>query len=218
MQEKGLRLYSVVAFPPNTYIHSDAARISQVLNNLISNAVKYTAQGHISVHVTLKDVADVQHLLISVEDSGKGMSETTLNSLFVPLMHGDKFSSVEGSGSGLGLSIAKQIIDKMEGELNITTDEGKGSCFDVVIPLEKPSAKQQELSDSDSLPSTLLGVPLSILVVDDNDINRIVLSAMLEKFNFKADEAENGRIAVEKAKAKSYDIIFMVALCRCWMG
>ena len=208
-QEKGLRLYSGVAFPPNTYIHSDAARISQVLNNLMSNAVKYTAQGHISVHVTLKDVADVQHLLISVEDSGKGMSEATVKSLFVPLIHGDKFSSVEGSGSGLGLSIAKQIIDKMEGELDITTEEGKGSCFDIVIPIEKPSAKKTEMSDTDSLPSTLLALPLSILVVDDNDINRIVLSSMLEKFNFKADEAQNGRIAVEKAKAKPYDIIFM---------
>ena len=208
-QEKGLRLYSGVAFPPNTYIHSDAARISQVLNNLMSNAVKYTAQGHISVHVTLKDVAGVQHLLISVEDSGKGMSEATVKSLFVPLIHGDKFSSVEGSGSGLGLSIAKQIIDKMEGELDITTEEGKGSCFDIVIPIEKPSAKKTEMSDTDSLPSTLLALPLSILVVDDNDINRIVLSSMLEKFNFKADEAQNGRIAVEKAKAKPYDIIFM---------
>jgi len=65
------------------------------------------------------------------------------------------------------------------------------------------------MSDTDSLPSTLLALPLSILVVDDNDINRIVLSSMLEKFNFKADEAQNGRIAVEMAKAKPYDIIFM---------
>lgn len=208
-QEKGLRLYSELAFPANAYIHSDAARISQVLNNLMSNAVKYTTHGHISVHVTLKNVEGMQHLLISIEDSGRGMSESTVKSLFVPLVHGDKFSSVEGSGSGLGLSIAKQIIDKMEGELDITTEEGKGSCFDIVIPIEKPSAGKQEMSDSDSLPSALQALPLSILVVDDNDINRIVLSSMLEKYNFKPDEAQNGRVAVEKAKAKPYDIIFM---------
>ena len=106
------------------------------------------------------------------------------------------------------MSIVNQLVGKMDGELEVRSSAGKGSCFDIAIPVEMAVLDKEKQSDV-VLSSDLLSVPLNVLVVDDNDINRFVLASMLEKFNYLPDEAENGEVAVQMARAKKYDIIFM---------
>ena len=206
--EKGVRLYAVLSFDEKTYVHGDAARISQVITNLLSNAVKFTTKGYISVQVTLKHQGDVPILLASVEDTGVGMSDDILSRVFRPFQNDTGSASEELNGNGLGLSIVSQLVEKMGGELEVRSQEGRGTCFDIAVPIEMATLDEKFSGDIE-LSSELLSVPLNILVVDDNDINRLVLGSMLEKYNYLPDEAENGEIAVQMARAKKYDIIFM---------
>lgn len=206
--EKGVRLYAVLSFDERTYVHGDAVRISQVITNLLSNALKFTAKGYISVQVTLKQQVDVPIILASVEDTGVGMSDDLLSKVFSPFQSNPGNASEELNGNGLGLSIVNQLVEKMNGELEVRSNVGKGTCFDIAIPIEMAALDEKTKVDVE-LPSDLLTVPLNILVVDDNDINRLVLASMLEKFNYQSDEAENGEVAVQMARAKKYDLIFM---------
>ena len=206
--EKGIRLYAVLSFDDKTYVNGDAARISQVLTNLLSNAVKFTSKGYISVQVTLKQQSNIPVLLASVEDSGVGMNDDILSRIFRPFQNDRASASEELNGNGLGLSIVNQLIDKMGGELEVRSKVGIGTCFDIAIPVEMASLEKEVKNDVE-LSSELLNIPLNILVVDDNDINRLVLASMLERFNYVPDEADNGEVAVEMARAKRYDLIFM---------
>ncbi len=206
--EKGIRLYAVLSFEEKTYVKGDAARISQVLTNLLSNAVKFTSKGYISIQVTLKQQSNIPVLLASIEDSGVGMNDEILSRIFRPFQNNTASASEELNGNGLGLSIVNQLIEKMGGELEVRSKVGKGTCFDIAIPVEMASLDNEAKNDVE-LSSELLNVPLNILVVDDNDINRLVLGSMLERFNYVPDEAENGEVAVEMARAKRYDLIFM---------
>ena len=206
--DKGVRLYAVLSFDDNTYVNGDAARISQVITNLLSNAVKFTAKGYISIQVTLKQQGDIPILLASVEDTGVGMSDDILSRIFRPFQNDTDSASEELNGNGLGLSIVNQLVEKMGGELEVRSNVGKGTCFDVAIPIEMATLEETANEDVE-VSSELLTVPINILVVDDNDINRLVLASMLERFNYVPDEADNGEVAVEMARAKRYDLIFM---------
>ena len=131
-----------------------------------------------------------------------------MSRIFRPFQNDTASASEELNGNGLGLSIVNQLVGKMDGELEVRSSAGKGSCFDIAIPVEMAVLDKEKQSDV-VLSSDLLSVPLNVLVVDDNDINRFVLASMLEKFNYLPDEAENGEVAVQMARAKKYDIIFM---------
>ena len=103
-------LYAVLSFDENTYVHGDAARISQVITNLLSYAVKFTPKGYISVQVTLKHQGDVPILLASIEDTGVGMSDEILSRIFRPFQNDTASASEELNGNGLGLSIVNQLV------------------------------------------------------------------------------------------------------------
>ncbi|WP_394220721.1 hybrid sensor histidine kinase/response regulator [Alteromonas gracilis] len=206
--EKGVRLYAVLSFDEQTNVNGDAARISQVITHLLSNAVKFTSKGYISVQVTLKQQGEIPVLLASIEDTGTGMSNDILSRIFSPFQNETECASEELNGNGLGLSIVNQLVDKMSGELEVRSTLGKGSCFDLAIPVKMSVLEKGGQTDIELSPE-LLDLPLNILVVDDNDINRLVLASMLEKFNYVPDEAENGEIAVQMARTKKYDVIFM---------
>ncbi|MDO6567460.1 response regulator [Alteromonas sp. 1_MG-2023] len=210
-KEKGIRLYSVLSFPDNTYINGDAKRIEQIIAKLLNNAVKFTSKGFISIQVTLREAYNVPNLLISIEDTGEGIDEVTKSGLFKPFVQGQTQTQTlnKESGTGLGLSIVKQLVDKMGGEVDIRSQVNVGTTFDIVLPVTITDGKKDLLEHEDALPSKLLSIPLSILVVDDNEINRLVLTSMLEKYNLVADEAEDGQVAIEKAREKDYDLIFM---------
>lgn len=206
--EKGVRLYAVLSFDDKTNVHGDSARISQVITNLLSNAVKFTSKGYISIQVTLKQQGEIPVLLASVEDTGAGMNNEVLSRIFRPFQNEMASASEELNGNGLGLSIVNQLVDRMNGELEVSSKPGKGSCFDLALPIEM-AAKVEKPQVDVQVASELLKTPLNVLVVDDNDINRLVLASMMEKFDYLPDEAENGEVAVQMARTKKYDVIFM---------
>jgi len=203
-EEKGIVLDATISFSASSYVFADAGRIRQIVTHLLSNALKFTPSGSITLKLSLRDRAGALELSISVEDTGEGMSPLAQETLFKPLIQGDNASSATEGQTGLGLSIVKQLVDKMGGELTFYSRLCEGTRFDIVLPVLS-STKNHDVDIS----PPLLNEPLSILVVDDNDINRIVLTSMLDTYNYKADEAENGEIAISKARQKKYDIIFM---------
>ena len=207
-KDKGIRLFAALSFDDLTYIHGDAARISQVITHLLSNAVKFTDTGFVSIHVSLKQRSGNHVLLVSVEDSGVGMGESELTNMFRPFENDRLNASEDLNGNGLGLSIINQLVERMDGELDVRSTPGKGSCFDVTLPVEVADAEVEQ-DNAVSISSDLLGLPLNILVVDDNDINRLVLGSMLERYGYVPDEAENGEVAVQRAREKQYDLVFM---------
>lgn len=203
--EKGIRFHAVIAVDEWSLVYGDPKRIEQIATNLLSNALKFTQSGYLAIQVTLKYLEGLPVLITSVEDSGIGMDDTILSRIFRPFENKTQHTSEELNGSGLGLSIVRQLVDEMNGEIDVRSEVGRGTSFDVVIQLETAHRNKED----NLLPETPFDSNLNILIVDDNDINRLVIASMLEKYDIVPDEAHNGEVAVEKARTKQYDVIFM---------
>ncbi len=190
----------------------DPMRIQQVLTNLMSNAVKFTEQGEVTLNIIQSVTANnADELRFEIHDTGIGISESTLSSLFEPFVQADGATSRRFGGSGLGLSISKKLVELMGGIMGADSIYGKGSCFWFSLPLIK--------SDSDLSDKRVLIVeakaPLpnyqhkKVLIVEDNKINQKVLVAKLRKYHIVPDVVENGLLALDKLAQCHYDLIFM---------
>lgn len=203
--ERGIRFHALLAVDEKSLVYGDPIRIEQIVTNLLSNALKFTHSGYVAIQVTLKYLEGLPVLITSVEDSGVGMDNTILSRIFKPFENKTQHASEELNGSGLGLSIVGQLVNEMNGEIDVRSEVGMGTSFDVVIQLETAHRSKEDIV----LPKTPFNSNLNILIVDDNDINRLVIASMLEKYDIVPDEAHNGEVAVEKARSKQYDVIFM---------
>ncbi|MBR1673759.1 MAG: response regulator [Eubacterium sp.] len=193
-------------------VRADGQRIQQVLNCLLSNAIKFTSEGGVRVKIAaLDDTPETVKLRIAVADTGIGISEANMTKLFI------RFSQVDGSdtrkygGSGLGLVISKQITELMNGTITVQSKEGIGSTFIAEIPLKvvkaaEVEAKQDEDKDSPAVFSiTNNGKNARILVAEDEPVNQQVIGKLLGMAGFSYDIAENGEKAIELFKQKTYD-------------
>ena len=201
--------------PPLLY--GDENRIKQVIINLLSNAIKYTDEGSVIFRFGGEKIGEEKFLLsVEVEDTGMGIRKENIQYLF------DAFRRVEGEetknieGTGLGLSIAKQLVDLMGGTISVNSIYTKGSIFRVEIPQgivagEAASFKKPGVltSERPEYQQTFEAPNASVLVVDDNDMNRIVCRKLLRSTRVKVDLAESGRECLEKTREKHYDAIFM---------
>ena len=190
----------------------DPARIRQVLDNLISNAIKYTSAGSIDVYIRRKTEADVQSLHVSVVDTGDGVAPEMKERLFEDLerLENSEFRGVEGTG--LGLPICKRIVTAMGGEIGVDGTPGKGSRFWFEIPL-KPGSRSRlasrgsfskvEVTAIDRLPD------LHLLVAEDVEANRFVIAALLDQLGCTYEIAVDGGEVLEMAGAKHFDAILM---------
>ncbi|MEW9798218.1 ATP-binding protein [Alteromonas sp. CYL-A6] len=208
-QEKGLSLHTDIRVDTRQPLYSDATRLQQVVANLLTNAIKFTDQGSITLVALLKTFRDKTNLLITVSDTGTGMTEQTLSSLFEPFIQGDKRVDAHKLGTGLGMAIVKEIVDRLDGEIEVSSRPGEGSCFDIVVPLDTSEQMQDNEPVSTDIDDPAAARSLSVLVVDDNEVNRYVVLAMLEQLNLSADVAVNGVEALKAAQAKLYDLILM---------
>ncbi len=197
----------------------DELRIKQILTNLISNAVKYTNEGSITIKAFFKQSdADSIELCFSVIDTGIGIQDEDLSKLF------DSFKRLELNknrtiqGTGLGLNIAKQLIDLMHGNITVTSTYGKGSNFTICIPQriidKQPISDLEFLSDKQvhgtPLSKTLFTAPdASILVVDDNALNLTLMKELLKRTQIQVDLAASGKECLEISKSNAYNIILM---------
>ncbi|MDR2570635.1 MAG: response regulator [Oscillospiraceae bacterium] len=205
----------------------DELRIKQILNNLLSNAFKYTESGNIVLSFDYNPMKsdDTLMLVISVRDSGCGMTEEQLNSLFNEYSRFDNESVSEIEGTGLGLSIAKHLIELMDGKIEVKSHPGKGTEFTVRLPQLISSYEELGKTVTESLKNFTFTLDNrrerrktireimpygSVLIVDDVEANRFVAMGLLKTYKIQVDTAESGYEAIEKIQnGKIYDIIFM---------
>lgn len=182
------------------YIYSDDTRLRQVLWNLITNAVKFTDQGEISIRCN-SYIDDNQQawLCFEIEDSGIGIPEDKLNRIFA--MYYQVKGNLHATGTGIGLAVSSKIAKAMQGRLTVKSELGKGSLFEFCIPLK---------SALPTLPVAAIVIPtLSILLVEDIELNVIVARALLEKQGHQVDVAINGQEAIDKVASQTYQLILM---------
>ena len=182
-------------------VRGDAHRISQIVGNLLGNAFKFTERG--AVHLAAEKRGD--QLVLSVEDSGIGMDEEALNRLFKPFTQADGTISRRYGGTGLGLTIALQLVELMDGRIEVESVPGQGSTFRAILPLREGDLAQVQPADGAEL-QLPGGV---VLVVDDAPVNLLVARLLLERLGFEVHVAENGPAAIESCRERSYDAILM---------
>ncbi len=192
-------------------LFGDRLRIKQILNNLISNAIKYTEKGHIDFSASWDKASG--SLVIKVADTGRGIKPEDMDKLFAKFerLQVEKVSSVQGTG--LGLSITKDLIELMGGTITVDSEYGKGSTFNVIIPQKigsREALDKAKEEQENSVPKDLNYSGKTILIVDDNPLNIKVLRKAIKAYNFVVDEGSNGQEAINKIKSgNKYDIIMM---------
>ena len=200
----------------------DPARISQVLSNLLGNAIKFTQHGEILVQVELKDETEADALIeVSVKDSGIGISTEEQERLFQPFSQADASTTRKYGGTGLGLVISKALIELMGGKISVQSHAGQGSrfVFTLRLPKQKNHHDRQPLEQTfaDAMPESFqlrsreTGEKLSVLIVDDNEINRKLVKILVEQMGAISELAENGVQALDACNRKTYDLILMDA-------
>lgn len=208
-EEKGLRLVkdTVPGFCP-VFI-GDPYRFTQVLLNLISNAVKFTDKGSVTVSCKLLPPENTkQTLVLSVIDTGIGMDEDFLKNLFQKFTQEEKTTARKYGGTGLGMSISKQLIELMEGTVEVESKKGAGTTITVAIPFTVGSLSDIPAENSETADTAVLEGK-HILLVEDNEMNRLVATTVLSGTGVIVTEAENGLEAILLLKENKFDLVLM---------
>ncbi len=221
-KEKNIRLQ--VNIDPNLpqYVIGDPIRIQQILFNLIGNAVKFTERGHITTSIALINGDDkTAKIRFEIIDTGIGIPVEAQQSLFGRFTQSDSSISRKYGGSGLGLSICRQLVELMGGSINFMSTPNKGSnfWFEIVLDVaptpavaEKTTVTQTAsapIADANVDVGLNTGKPLTMLVAEDNRINQMVIIAMLKKLGHSIDLAQNGFEAINALQTKKYDLVLM---------
>ena len=213
---KGIKFQLFMADSLHLQIRTDPTRLNQCLINLTNNAIKFTDQGHVYVNVSIQENDSKPFIRFDVEDTGIGIPVEKQASIFEPFSQADGSTTRKFGGTGLGLTITKRLAELMGGTLSMTSEEGKGSVFSLVIPAGVDVEKQHLLAVSSSAnqPDTAQGTENTdfsgrILVAEDDRTNQMLITKLLEKMGFEVAIAEDGNIAVQKALAQSFDLILM---------
>ena len=209
--EKGLYLNFEISDDVENNLIGDPLRLTQVLNNLVGNAIKFTESGGVSLSVKAmkKDHQKVK-LMFSVKDSGIGLTQEQQKNIFQAFSQADASNSRKYGGTGLGLVISKQLVEMMGGEIWVDSQSGVGSEFIFTTSLSYFQSESSVETIEEKTPikeeSNLTG---KILLVEDNEINQLVALENIKRFGLDVDVAENGLIACEKVKEKNYNLVFM---------
>lgn len=208
---KGLSLLVDITPDLPPVLIADSARIIQVLTNLISNAIKFTPQGHVRIH-THRLPGEIDRVRFAVEDSGIGISASDIGGLFTAFTQVDDSTTRQYGGTGLGLAISKQLTELMGGTVGVESTKGRGSIFWFTLPLVVPDELPvEEPEPQQVLPSPHLDAWL--LVVEDNIVNQKVLLKQLQYLGYKnIDVACNGLQALAACEGRKYDLVLMDCL------
>ena len=209
IQEKNLKLIKEYDTTIPSVLVGDPVRLHQIILNLVSNAVKFTAKGKITVGVhKLKEDADTVIIEFTVSDTGIGIPQNSLANIFDDFQQATSQTSRIYGGTGLGLAIVKQLVEPQGGTVTVKSKEGVGSVFSFILPFKKTNEKILDDTEvTESLKTVLNNI--HILVVEDIPLNQLLMKTLLEDFGFAMDIANNGKIAIEKLKKNQYDIILM---------
>ncbi len=214
-RERKLRLTSEIAVDVPQIVMGDPVRIGQVLSNIVANAIKFTIEGsvHISVMAAERQAGRVT-LRFEVSDSGIGIAKDAIDKIFNPFSQEDITTTRRFGGTGLGLTISRELVELMDGAMRVESTPGQGSRFSFTIPV----AVGSELA---ALPAAPVGASVSqqvaasaptqihVLLAEDNKINQMVATRMLEKLGCKVTVAQDGVQAVEQVSREKFDLILM---------
>lgn len=208
-EQQGVSLHQDIDEKLPAYIMGDPTRMRQVIVNLVSNALKFTRKGEVRISVQVLSADDrMVKLKIAVSDTGIGIPQEAQQNLFKAFTQADGSTTRKYGGTGLGLAIVSQLVNMMHGNLGVDSEEGRGSTFwfsaDFAI-----AEQQADKADEKSGDESELTLDAKILLVEDNPINQMVASKMLEKFGLKPELANNGIEALEKLKQQAFDLVLM---------
>lgn len=209
--DKNIQLTSAIDDNCPIELKGDNLRIKQILQNLVSNAIKFTENGSVKINISGTKIAeDSASLMVSVIDTGIGIDQGSQGKLFSDFTQVDSSTTRKFGGTGLGLAICKKLIILMNGEIGVTSQPDKGTTFWFTLNLDINNATEKE-GQQNVAKLTQKQTPLSgnILLVEDNAVNQMVAQAILNKFGLTAEIANDGLEAVQKIKLKQYDLILM---------
>jgi PAS domain S-box-containing protein len=210
--KRGLALRTAIDPEVPARVVGDPLRLEQILLNLAGNAMKFTHQGEVAIHVRLAERNDPSAVLqFEVSDTGIGMDAATLERLFAPFTQADATTTRHYGGTGLGLSIVKRLLDQLGGRIEVESEVGNGTRFRFTWPCEVLGA---EPDASQAAPEELVDAPVAcvqgrVLVVEDHPVNQLVARRQLERLGCSVVLAENGAIGVSLARSEPFDLILM---------
>ena len=212
-REKNLAIRSEIFDNVPSFLKADPTRLRQVLLNLMSNAIKFTEKGSVTLSVRMVDDAEARAhdrimLRFDVTDTGIGIPPDAHANLFEDFTQVDSSTSRKYGGTGLGLSICRRIVEMMKGTIDYDSTVGKGSTFWFAVPVRVATA-EEVLSMNEKEQDYPVLKPLNILLAEDNIINQKVAVGLLSQFNHRIDIANNGAEAIEAVKNKKYDLVLM---------
>jgi signal transduction histidine kinase/DNA-binding NarL/FixJ family response regulator len=210
-EQKGLSMKSEISETLPRFLMGDPSRLQQILNNLMSNALKFTEKGGVTLRVTGQADDQNRYLLhLAVEDTGIGIPKDKQAAIFEKFQQADTSTARKYGGTGLGLSITKDLARLMNGSIAIESEEGVGTTFTVSI--KTTIAEQQEKAENErqAVDQTGINTKLRVMIVDDHPINLLFMRKTLTALGFATiDEAASGKQAVELFKEKNHDLIIM---------
>ncbi|MBC8020263.1 MAG: response regulator [Methyloceanibacter sp.] len=214
-EEKGLELSLAFDADLPAYLSFDTVRVQQCVSNLVSNAIKFTAEGLVEIFVMAKPIEDGAHMVeVRVRDTGPGMDADTLGRLFKPFAQADETIQRVHGGSGLGLSITRRLAELMGGSASAQSEPRRGSTFRISFRGEAARSQPEagvhaRASRSSDIREALKQSNLRVLLVDDHPINRQVAALFLRPFNMRIIEAVNGAEALAALERETFDIVLL---------
>ncbi|TPV57971.1 response regulator [Aestuariibacter sp. GS-14] len=207
VNNQGITLKTHIASDfPDTWL-GDMVRVKQILLNIASNAVKFTREGHVDIHIACTEYQKGTAISIAISDTGIGMSEETCKHIFDRFTQADSSITRQFGGTGLGMSISMNLARLMNGDIHIQSKEGVGTKVTVILPLERDVSLQEGNQDGTPEVPSLTGK--KVLVAEDNLINQAVVEAFLAQTHAEVTLVENGRQAVEAVTNQDFDVVLM---------
>ncbi len=210
IQEKNLELIREYDSKIPEVLLGDPVRLHQIIMNLVSNAVKFTSKGKITVSVhMLKEDADNVTVEFRISDTGIGISENNIKMVFENFQQATTNTSNQYGGTGLGLAIVKHLVEAQGGSIIVESKIDEGSTFSFILNFQKTKDEVESESEIGVMELDEEIKNIRVLVVEDIALNQLLMKTLLDDYGFESDMAYNGKIAIEKLKTKSYDIILM---------
>ena len=206
--KKGIKLHCAFSSDIPQYLRGDPARLLQILNNLISNAVKFTDNGEVGINVKIINTSsDLVEIQFSVKDTGIGIAEENVEKVFESFIQVDGSFTKRFGGTGLGLAISKQLSEMMGGNIWLESRLGIGSVFYFNLKFDR--ADEVEVLPIQPPKPNKINRPCNVLLVEDDKVNKLVTTRILENRGYTVDTADNGLEVLEMFRKNSYDIILM---------
>lgn len=215
MKEKNLELLHECDPSIPKFLIGDPMRLRQIILNLMSNAIKFTSTGKVSLNVQLlSEDSDKVSIKFLITDTGIGVPQDRLGHIFNNFEQATKATTSSYGGTGLGLAIVKQLVELQGGSIIAQSEEGKGSSFGFIMDFQKLSSAEQEIKEQvnpmlEIMQNDSVTEKVKVLVVEDMTLNQLLLKIILLDFGYEIDLADNGKIAIEKFQKNTYDIVLM---------